>query len=268
MIISDLNIILIAISCFLFGFLISLIVLRGWARKISKAKLDKEKTAFIAVASHYLLTPLSIIEGTISHIQEKESILTLQEREEQHQILKESADRLLLIAEQMLLLTRVENGELKVNSTVQSLYTIVHEVVIKEDKNAKRRNIYIRFIADPNNRFEGRFDHDSLRAAIRAVVENAVKFSHDDSQVMVLLAEKDKNYILEVRDQGIGMTAEQLMMAKEKFYRGTPPYQFDYEGIGLGLYAADIVMKAHQGKLIIQSSGEDLGTIVQLVFER
>ena len=266
---NDLNLVLTVIGSFLFGFLISLIVLRGWAVKASRANLDKEKTAFIAIASHYLLTPLSILEGTISHLQEKESTLSLEEREEQHQIIKESSDRLLRIAEEMLLVMRLKDGKLPLNVMINSLLDITSNVVRKEDRNAKRRGILVRFIANSTNKLEGLFDADSLRTAIGSVIDNAIKFSHDSSEVTVLLEEREQVYILEVRDQGIGMTAEQMQLAKDKFYRGTSPYQFDYEGIGLGLHVTDLIMKAHNGQLLIQSSGKDgLGTVVQLIFPR
>lgn len=262
------NFIIYLTAGFAIGFLVGFLFLYSWSKNRARSILDKDKTQFIAITSHYLLTPLSIIEGTISHLQEKESTISLKEREEQHEIIKESADRLLRIADQMLLVNRLNDGKLNLNLAAQSLSSITQEVVNKHDRAAKRRGIFIRFIADPHNRYEGQYDGDALRSAINSIIENAIKFSHDGAQVVVLIEEKEGHHLIEVRDQGIGMTAEQLQMAKDKFYRGTPPYQFDYEGIGLGLYVSDVVARSHKGEIIIQSSGKEHGTVVQLVLPK
>lgn len=257
-----------ALICFLFGSLISFLALRSWAKKRAKKLLDKEKDAFIAIASHYLLTPLSVIEGAISTIQEHETTFTLEQRQDMHKKIKEGADRLLRIAEQMLLVVRLEEGKLQLNKSITSLSDAIQLIIRRNDLSAKRKQIAIRFISNPNNRYEGEYDAKAITQAIDAVVNNAIKFSQEGSQVIIILAEQEKQYIIEVRDEGIGMTAEQLEQAKDKFYRGTPPYQFDYEGIGLGLHVTDVVVRAHAGQLIIFSDGKNQGTIIQITLSR
>jgi len=77
----DLGFFITILVSFLVGFLIGFLVLRSWAKKRSKKILDLEKESFIAIASHYLLTPLSIIEGAVATVQEHETTFTLEQRQ-------------------------------------------------------------------------------------------------------------------------------------------------------------------------------------------
>lgn len=260
----------IGLICFFIGFIIALLILKSWAKAKAKRQLDAYKNEFIAIASHYLLTPLSIIEGAISTILEHEMTFNAEQRRDMYEKIEEGANRLLRISEQMLLVVRIEEGELTINRSIYSLSTIVQDVINKLNNIAKLRGIIVRLVSDPNNKYEGKYDQKVLFQAIEAVIENAIKFSSDNSQIIVTIQENNDQQIniVQVKDQGIGMTAEQMQMAREKFYRGTPPYQFDYEGIGLGLHVADVVIKAHNGRLIIQSSGKDRGSIVQIVLPK
>lgn len=264
----DLGFFITILISFLVGFLIGFLVLRSWAKKRSKKLLDEEKESFIAIASHYLLTPLSIIEGAVSTAQEHETTFTLEQRQDMHEKIKEGADRLLRIAEQMLLVVRLEQGELNLNKSIISLSEVVQSIIRHNDITAKRKKVMIKFISDPDNKYEGAYDLKTVTQAIESVIDNAIKFSEENSQVVILLAEQNQQYIIEIRDQGIGMTAEQMQLAKDKFYRGTPPYQYDYEGIGLGLHVTDVVMRAHGGQILIFSDGKNRGTIVQLILPR
>lgn len=264
----DLGLFITILISFIVGFLIGFLVLRSWAKKRSKKILDLEKESFIAIASHYLLTPLSIIEGAVATVQEHETTFTLEQRQNMHQKIKEGADRLLRIAEQMLLVVRLEQGELHLTKSIVALSDVIQLIIRRNDIAAKRKQVMIKLISDPDNKYEGAYDLKTITQAIEAVVDNAIKFSEENSQVVILLAEQNQQYIIEVRDQGIGLTAEQLQLAKDKFYRGTPPYQFDYEGIGLGLHVSDVIMRAHGGQILIFSDGKNRGTIVQLILPR
>jgi signal transduction histidine kinase len=87
----------------------------------------------------------------------------------------------------------------------------------------------------------------------------------EGGQVRVQISLEDGMFVLRVKDQGIGMPEEVLQHTGERFYRGSSIYEFDYEGLGLGLHISQAIIRLHQGSVQFNSEPK-LGTIATLQF--
>lgn len=251
----------------LFGILGYLIAYRAFKNSIEqKARklLAGKQEAFIAIASHYLLTPISVIQSAVTRLNEKPT-LELSERQKLYGTIVSGEKRLYIIAEQMLLAVKLINGQLDVSPKVGHINDPVVEAIKETEAIAQQKNVTIKVDMPQNPPIEASFDAKQLRIAIVALIDNAIKFSHEKGSIMLTVRSEKAGVVIEVKDNGIGMTAEQQARATEKFYRGTPPYVFDYEGMGLGLHVAYVIMHAHGGDIEVSSKGKNRGAINRLI---
>lgn len=226
-------------------------------------KLQGKQEAFIAIASHYLLTPISIIQSAITRLNEKPN-LELPARQELYDIILSGEKRLYIIAEQMLLATKLVNGELSLNLKVTAFHEPVIEAIRQIEAIARQKKVLVKPQIQQTPAVELQVDPKLVQVAVVAVLDNAIKFSKEGGQIEVTAGRNGNWAAVTVLDQGIGLNTEQLTHASEKFYRGTPPYSFDYQGMGLGLHVAYVIMEAHGGELKIQSRGENRGAAITL----
>lgn len=226
--------------------------------------LGGKQEAFIAIASHYLLTPISIIQSAITLLAEKPD-LEVNKRIEMYNTIISGEKRLYIIAEQMLLATKLINGQLDVNATVGQLHTPVVDAIAEIEPIAQQKKVGIKTDIQQNPAIECQFDQKQIKTAVVALLDNAVKFSHEGGLITVTVRRDGNNGYIAVSDNGIGLTPEQQAHATDKFYRGTPPYVFDYEGMGLGLHVAYVIMQAHGGDITIESRGKDKGANIALI---
>lgn len=235
---------------------------RGIEQAASK-KLANKQEAFIAIASHYLLTPISIIQSAITRLYEKPN-MELPARQELYDVILSGEKRLYIIAEQMLLATKLVNGELTLNLRVSQLHAPVIDGIRELEAIARQKKIVIRPDIEQSPPIELQIDPKLIQTASVAVLDNAIKFSNEGGTVDVSVKREGKFGLITVTDNGLGLNSEQRTHATEKFYRGTPPYSFDYQGMGLGLHVAYVIMEAHGGEIEIESRGEKKGAQVRL----
>ncbi len=263
----DTTLLLVLLGGFLAGALIvGLAVYFRTQRSIEEKaslKLQGKQEAFIAIASHYLLTPISIIQSAITRLNEKPN-MDQTERQGLYDIILSGEKRLYIIAEQMLMATKLVNGELSLNLRVTKLHEPVIDSIRELEAIARQKKVTVRTDFQQTPAIELQVDPKLVQIATVAVLDNAIKFSKESGFIDVSV-KRDGNFgLITVLDQGIGLNAEQQAHATEKFYRGTPPYSFDYQGMGLGLHVAYVIMEAHGGELIINSKGENRGASVTL----
>lgn len=226
--------------------------------------LGTKQEAFIAIASHYLLTPISVIQSAVTRLAEKPN-LELDKRIELYDTIISGEKRLYIITEQMLLSAKLVNGEFNLATQVARLHEPVIEAMREVEPIAKQKGITFRTDIKQAPPIESSFDPKQIKTATVALLDNAIKFSKEKGEILVRVVRDGSTGIIQVVDAGIGMTPEQITHATDKFYRGTPPYVFDYEGMGLGLHVAYVIMNAHDGEVEIKSRGVNKGSDVTLV---
>ena len=113
-----------------------------------------------------------------------------------------------------------------------------------------------------------RGDVEELRTAVSNLIDNAVKYSGSKVDVAVRVETNEKNVVLRVRDQGVGISTDELKRIFKRFYRASNRSLGHVKGTGLGLFIVRSIARKHGGKVFAESAGEGQGTTVTLELPR
>ncbi|MDH3998808.1 MAG: PAS domain S-box protein [Desulfuromonadales bacterium] len=220
-------------------------------------ELDRMKSEFVTAAAHELSTPLATIMG-FAEILIKQQDLSPQVRHDSLQYIFEKAEDLGRIVDELLNVSRIEFGlQHKLARKACILNDVFDSMITLFRNKYPNRQLDVSLPAEPISLVcdQGRVAH-----VMENLLSNAVKFSRKDKTVRIAVAERGNGYRFSVKDQGMGMTPEQIERAFDQFYRGNST-DTAIGGMGLGLCIADSIVKAHGGEICIVSA-VDKGTEV------
>jgi signal transduction histidine kinase len=208
----------------------SIVVLRDVT---AQARLERARRDLIANASHEFKTPLFSLAGSLELIDEGE--LSPEEHREFLQIMRQQVDRLRTMAMSMLDLSRVEAGSFELNPEDVDLVTAGRSVLDEFQAQAQTEGVTLSIDGD-----EGQTawcDEQRLVQVLRALIDNAVKYSPPGSSVRLSTALEDTNAVVVVADDGPGISGKELPHVFERFHRGREE-RGTTTGAGLGLSIA------------------------------
>jgi len=249
-----------------FGYLLIRSVLKEIALRVEleKAykelkKLDVAKSEFISIASHQLRTPLTAIKGYISLIREKVYGTAPERMERPLDNIYISAERLIKLVNELLNISRIEAGKIKLNLEELSLDNIINEVVKELENIAKEKRVYLKWHKPKRAAPLILLDRAKIRQVILNVIDNAIRYTQKGG-VTIKTKVKDKKCQIEVKDTGEGMTRDEISGLFKTFARGTAGQRSWTEGVGLGLYIAKKFVEMHKGKIWAKSKGRGKGS--------
>lgn len=221
---------------------------------LDQQKALKQRDEFLSIASHELKTPLTSLKMQVQ-IRQK-----LMERDDPSVFAEQSvrslvnmADKQILrltrLVEDMLDITRIQNGKLTLNIESLGLDELVKEVIHNFDEEFRRANCEIRTDIAEGIVIKG--DRYRMEQVITNLLSNALKYG-DGCPVDVKLARSGKNVILTVKDQGIGIDKENQERIFERFERAVSPTAIG--GLGLGLYITRQIVDLHHGRIYLKSA--------------
>jgi len=223
---------------------------------------NRSKSMFLANMSHELRTPLNAIIGFAEMIQ------MLKNRPERNQeyagYISESGKHLLAVINDVLDFSKIEAGKRELDLKPVRLSSLSGSVAPMIDFQIREKKLTLTQSFQGNDRVLA--DEQALKQVLLNLLSNAVKFSHESGEIRITGQARENGwYILEVRDDGIGISETQLSEIMKPFHQERNEYQADGSGTGLGLAIADNLMRLHGATIEIDSRlGE--GTRVQLVF--
>jgi signal transduction histidine kinase len=226
-------------------------------------ELDKAKSEFVSIASHQLLTPMTAIKGYSSMTLEGSYGEVPEKMKSVLEKIFQSSNRLVSLIADFLNLSRIERGKMEYNFQKIDLKEIVKGLMeeFKIINVEKKKNLDLSLSIEAGKDFNLIADPDKIRQVIYNLFDNAMKYTHKGFVKTVLSRETEKGIIkLRVQDSGIGMDREALEKIFQKFTRAENGSKAYVEGVGLGLYVAGEIVKAHQGKIWAESEGEGKGS--------
>lgn len=215
-------------------------------------RLDKIRSDFVANASHELKTPLAAIKGIMETVLDDEAMPPDIARRFFERVLSQT-NRLHKIVLDLMQLSRfdsyrdqqVQRDQVELVREIRHVYSAV-----KVGADEKHVNIELD-IQDDKLYVMG--DGEALSQLISNLVENAIKYSPDDSTVAIRLC-RDKNFArLEVEDNGIGISVSEQARIFERFYRVDPARSREMGGTGLGLSIVKHIAEMHDGSVNVTS---------------
>ena len=173
-------------------------------------------------------------------------------KEKYYSIIEDEAEHLLALVNKLLTISKLENKKLILNKNETNLQPIIDDLVEKAKAKATKP-IEVTTSLEVK---QVQADEQYLTEAIANLIDNAVKYSKDEIEISIKTFDTDRNVLLKVRDNGIGMTKEEQQVIFDKFGRAAiheKNRKGGVSGFGLGLNYVDQVMQAHGGKVTVSS---------------
>ncbi|MBV9475778.1 MAG: GAF domain-containing protein [Acidobacteria bacterium] len=218
--------------------------------------LSRLKDEFLSIASHELRTPVTSIKGytQLAKMLIKEGDLSTSE--EYLDIALDQIDRMSRLILELLDVSRIETGRLEIRREPIAWSHFVRDVVHRHHTAVSDRRFHVS-VPDDDKIVTG--DRDRLEQVLGNLLENAVKYSPDGSDITVTVEDKGEAFVTAVCDRGIGIPADELGQVFERFHRGRQVSSTNYGGLGLGLYITKQIIERHGGAIWVESK-EGQGT--------
>jgi len=222
---------------------------------------DRVKDEFLAVLSHELRTPLSAIVGYARLLRGK--LLTGEKAEQGLATLERNAEALTQIIEDVLDISRIVSGKLRLEVQPVDLALVVHNAVATVQPAADVRGVRVQTMIDSGvGPVSG--DPGRLQQVVWNLLSNAVKFTPRDGRVQVRVEHVGSHVEVVVSDTGIGIRPEFLAHVFERFRQADAGMTRKTGGLGLGLSIVRHIVEMHGGSVEAESGGEGQGTTVRV----
>jgi len=212
-------------------------------------RAEKTRRDFIANVSHELRTPLTSIQGYAETLLDSRSMPdNLRDFVE---IIRKNAMRMARLTEDLLVLARVESGELKLNLQLAMPQELLDDAVQTFHKVAASRGIELALMNTASSAVL--VDSDAIHQVFSNLIDNALKYGNQGGKVLLGACESEEGVQFYVRDFGSGISSEHLPRLFERFYRVDKTRSRESGGTGLGLAIAKHVVRAHFGTIRAES---------------
>jgi len=209
-------------------------------------EIEQLKNELVGSISHELKTPLATIKAYAETL--RDHALSPEEAHDYLDVVDEQADRLGRAIDDLLLVSRVEAGQLLKRREMLALDDVLDAALaaIAYDREAHplvRETVGVEVSGDP----------DLLRDALAQVIDNAAKFSRAGEEVHVRAESRQDRCLVAIADRGIGIADEHLPYIFDRFYRADRALDSVSDGSGLGLFIASALVRAHGGTIEVRS---------------
>ena len=212
------------------------------------SKVDKQQRDLIANVSHDLRTPLTMIKAYAEMIRDLSGNNTVK-REEHLNIIIEETDRLSLLVNDMLDLSKLESGGISLSPIKFDIMTRLTEIIERYKGLSEKMGYHITFTPDSEAFVE--CDIVKIEQVIYNLINNAVNYTGDDKNVYIKQINEDDWVKITVTDTGQGISEEDLKLIFDKYYRAK--MRREVIGTGLGLSIVKAVLNRHKFPYGVQS---------------
>ncbi len=237
-------------------------------RKKAKEKLEAAKSRFFSNIVHEFRTPMTLIRGPVEEVVKK---TTDEDIRKKLQISLRNYDQLMVLTDQLLDISRLESGKMRVEQYYGDVVPLFREVAEDIERIAVQKRIELSCTSDES--IETVFDADKFRKIFYNLFSNAVKFTLEGGRIEAQLAEirneeQNKQVRFTISDTGIGMSPQQQKMIFDRFYQADDSTTRNYEGTGIGLSLVKELVDLLDGTVEVQSrKGEGTTFTIDLPIE-
>jgi signal transduction histidine kinase len=225
--------------------------------------LDQQKSEFVSIVGHQLRSPLTVIKGYVSLVQEGEfgAAKKNQKLRNALTIVANSTEQLIKLVSDLLDLSRIESGNMRYEFKEADFAHIAAEIVKEYAPKAKEKKLNLAFENNAKDLAPFLFDSDKIREVIVNLIDNAIRYSKE-GEIIVSISLTNQNTTLRfsVRDCGIGIKKEDLPQLFVKFTRLAEAKNIEANGTGIGLYFAKRIVEDHHGHIGVESAGLGKGS--------
>lgn len=233
-------------------------VIYSYLRKLQAEEASRAKTEFLSRMSHEIRTPMNSIFGMITiaetMIDDKQKTMECLEK------IGESSKYLLSLINDILDMSSIESGKIKLANEPFQLNNLVSELELHTEKQAKQKKVHLVYKKNYNDmQLMGDMFH--LNQVLNNLIDNALKFTNENGEVLVTVNQTEigNNLVkvhFSVRDTGIGIEPKQIYKIFNAFEQAEEDTSKRYGGIGLGLSISSTLVRMMGGKLEVISEPE------------
>jgi signal transduction histidine kinase len=237
-----------------FALLLTMVALAGYSiiravkRELTVARMQSE---FVATVSHEFRTPLTTLRQFTDMLRDQPS-LSSERRSLAYDAQSRATERLTRLVESILDFGRMEAGAHRYRLEPRDCTTLVRRIVDEFSKEARSSGHTVAFAANGPTPIEG--DEEALSTALRNLLDNAVKYSPTAETVDVGVRRRNGHVLISVRDHGFGIPAHEQGQIFTKFHRGEQARTRGIKGTGIGLAMVHEIVKAHHGRIDVDSA--------------
>lgn len=210
---------------------------------------------FVGDISHELKTPIFTIQGYLHTLLDG----GLYDEKVNMTFLKKAAknvDRLYTIVEDLSAIARLEAGNLVLEMQVFDIKELAEEVFEDLEMKAKEKNMTLEFKDGASQNYKVLADREYIRQVLTNLVHNSIKYGKEDGLTKIGFYDMDKNILIEVADNGIGIPKHHLLHVFDRFYRVDKSRSRAQGGSGLGLSIVKHIVEAHKQTINVRSTPE------------
>jgi signal transduction histidine kinase len=228
---------------------------------------NEQQDSFLNAVTHELKTPIASIRLYLETLQSRQ--LSEAQCREFYRIMLEDTDRLTGTVEQVLKAGEARQASNKKNWQEVDFSGIVHETVELTRVRHHLPPEELRFGVQPQEKLLMKGNPQELRTAVFNLVENAVKYSSKQKDIVVDVLTPDiDTVVLQIRDHGVGIPPSELKRIFKRFYRVSNSASGRVKGTGLGLFIVRSIARRHGGEAFAESEGSGRGSTFTLRLPR
>ncbi|HVP21114.1 MAG TPA: GAF domain-containing protein [Anaerolineaceae bacterium] len=221
-----------------------------------EVQVDRMKSEFIANVSHELRTPMTSIKGYVEVMLMGVTGKLSEQQEHFLKIIKNNTERLNLLVNDLLDVSRIESGRLKLDLQPVNIQDVASEILAEFQRRSREEERSISLNLDcPKDIPPVKADAGRLRQIISSLVSNGYNYTPNNGHVLVRVRPVEEEVQIDIQDDGIGIDPKYQGRIFERFYRGEDPLVLQTAGTGLGLAIARILVDMHAGRIWFTSSG-------------
>jgi len=211
---------------------------------------------FIALASHQLLTPLSIIRGFASLVSSGQlGPLNQKQKKATNQIYNNTL-RMIHLVEELLTISRIQQARITFNLQTTDLVPLIKRVVSSILPRAKNKNLKVKFQSPNAKSLMVKIDSEKTESALLNLLDNAISYTQKGGIVVEVKKQKrqgKEEAVVSVSDTGVGIPKEFQDRIFQPFFRGKNILDIDKKGTGLGLFVAKSLIEGQGGRMWAES---------------
>lgn len=221
-------------------------------KNMELGRLNEMKNRFLGMAAHDLRNPLGVIQTYAMFIEEEAANVLTNRQREFLGIISQTSSFMLHLVEDLLDYSKIEAGEINLNQSYFSISASMARWVEMQNTLSKRKDISITLKA-PKKEYFVTADENKIEQVFVNLISNAVKFTHPQNTIEVMLCLKKGMVVVTVKDNGIGISKENIEKLFKPFQKIAYEGTMGEKGTGLGLSIVKRIIEGHKGTIAVKS---------------